>query len=170
MAEDGTTKVGEEGAQAARPSADELMAQVAALESERDKAVAESRKWETRSKSNAEKARAYDELAAKSMTDAERADAASKRAEEAEAELARYRRADERREWERRAAEKTGVPADVLSSMEAESAEDLMKRAEAIKGYFEAPAAPVVATEGVQPPSPSAGETANDWLRSTIRK
>ena len=143
MAEDGTTKVGGEGAQAARPSADELMARVAALESERDKAVAESRKWETRSKSNAEKA---------------------------EAELARYRRADERREWERKAAEKTGVPADVLSSMEAESAEDLMKRAEAIKGYFEAPAAPVVATEGVQPPDPSAGETANDWLRSTIRK
>ena len=150
------------GAEGAEPERD--------WKAEYERLLRHSRTWEDKAKRLKEKADRYDELAAKSMTDAERADAASKRAEEAEAELARYRRADERREWERRAAEKTGVPADVLSSMEAESAEDLMKRAEAIKGYFEAPAAPVVATEGVQPPDPSAGETANDWLRSTIRK
>ena len=63
MAEDTTTETGGEGAQAAQPSVDELMAQVKALTDERDKAVAESRKWEGRSKSNSEKAKKYDELA-----------------------------------------------------------------------------------------------------------
>ena len=80
MAEDTTTTTEGEGAQAAQPSVDELMAQVKALTDERDKAVAESRKWEGRSKSNSEKAKKYDELAAQSMNDAERADAEKARA------------------------------------------------------------------------------------------
>ena len=90
MAEDTTTTTEGEGAQAAQPSVDELMAQVKALTDERDKAVAESRKWEGRSKSNSEKAKKYDELAAQSMNDAERADAEKARADEAEAKLAQY--------------------------------------------------------------------------------
>ena len=49
MAENTTTKG--EGDQAAQPSVVELMAQAKALTGERDKAVAESRKWEGRSKS-----------------------------------------------------------------------------------------------------------------------
>ena len=90
MAEDTTTTTEGEGAHAAQPSVDELMAQVKALTDERDKAVAESRKWEGRSKSNSEKAKKYDELAAQSMNDAERADAEKARADEAEAKLAQY--------------------------------------------------------------------------------
>ena len=133
-----------------------------------DKLLAQSRKWERQSKSNAEKAKAYDDLMAKSMTDAERAEAATKRAEDAEAELERYRRADERRGWVEKVGKSTGVPADVLSGMEAQSLEELQKRAESIKGYFHVGAAPVVGSDGVQPGSPEPKKSADEWLRSTI--
>lgn len=51
-----------EAAQASQPGVDELAAQVKALTEERDKAVAESRKWEGRSKSNAAAAKRLAEL------------------------------------------------------------------------------------------------------------
>ena len=73
-----------EAAQASQPGVDELVAQVKALTEERDKAVAESRKWEGRSKSNAAAAKRLAELEDASKTDAEKLADAQKRAEEAE--------------------------------------------------------------------------------------
>ncbi len=73
-----------EAAQASQPGVDELAAQVKALTEERDKAVAESRKWEGRSKSNAAAAKRLAELEDASKTDAEKLADAQKRAEEAE--------------------------------------------------------------------------------------
>lgn len=110
MAEENATTTEGEGAQAAQPSVDELMAQVRALTDERDKAVAESRKWEGRSKSNSEKAKKYDELAAQSMNDAERADAEKARADEAEAKLAQYEADAQFAKDAAEVSEKYGVP------------------------------------------------------------
>lgn len=117
MAEDNTTATGGEGAAAAQPSVDELMAQVKALQDERDKAVAESRKWEGRSKSNSEKAKKYDDLAAQSMTDAEKAAEATKRAESAEKKLAEYERERERAAVVAEVAAEKGVDAEWLGRM-----------------------------------------------------
>ena len=131
-----------------------------------DKLLAQSRKWERQSKASAEKAKAYDEMQAKSMTGSERAEAASKRADEAEAELAKYRRAEERSAWAAKAHESTGVPVDVLQAMEAGSEKEMMARAESLKGYFAK--RQVVPGDGVHLEGTGDGESANDWLRSTI--
>ena len=117
MAEETTTTTEGEGAQAAQPSVDELMAQVKALTDERDKAVAESRKWEGRSKSNSEKAKKYDELAAQSMSDAERAESEKARADKAEAKLAEYERERERAAIVAEVAAAKGVDAEWLGRM-----------------------------------------------------
>lgn len=137
---------------------------------EYERLLKHSRTWEDKAKRLKEKADRLDELEAQSMTDAERAEKASKRAEEAERELERYRRAEERGRWAEAVSKETGVPADVLAAMEAGSADELKERAESIKGYFKTPAAPVVPTDGIQPPNPEPGESANDWLRSTINR
>lgn len=151
MAEDTTTTTEGEGAKAAQPSVDELMAQVKALQDERDKAVAESRKWETRSKSNSDKAKAYDELAAQSMTDAEKLDAASKRAEEAEKRLAEYEAEAQRAKDASEVSEKYGVPASLLTERDRKAME---LQAQAIKAYAEGqPNSQVFASDGRRPGS-----------------
>ena len=157
MAEDTTTTTEGEGAQAARPSVDDLMAQVRALTEERDKAVAESRKWEGRSKSNSEKARKYDELAAQSMTDAERADAATKRADDAEAKLAQYEADAQFAKDAAEVSEKYGVPASLLTERD-RSAMEL--QAQAIKAFAtNQPTARVFPGDGSKPgPAPKSKE------------
>lgn len=134
MAEDNTTTTDGGGAQAAQPSVDDLMAQVKALQDERDKAVAESRKWEGRSKSNSEKAKKYDELAAQSMTDAEKASEATKRAEIAEQKLAEYERERERAAIVAEVAADKGVDADWLSRMAGDGREAIEANADFIAG------------------------------------
>lgn len=149
MAEETTTTTEGEGAQAAQPSVDELMAQVKALQDERDKAVAESRKWEGRSKSNSEKAKKYDELAAQSMTDAEKLEAASKRADDAESKLAAYEAEAKRAKDAAEVSEATGVPASLLTETDRKAME---RQAEAIKAYASGrPAAPVFKGDGKKP-------------------
>lgn len=151
MAEEGTTTTGGEGAQAAQPSVDELMAQVKALTDERDKAVAESRKWEGRSKSNSEKAKKYDELAAQSMNDAERADAEKARADEAEAKLAQYEADAQFAKDAAEVSEKYGVPASLLTERDRKAME---VQAQAIKAFAtNQPTAQVFSQDGTKPGS-----------------
>ncbi len=153
MAEENATTTEGEGAQAAQPSVDELMAQVKALTDERDKAVAESRKWEGRSKSNSEKARKYDELAAQSMTDAEKAEAAVKRAEDAEKKLADYQAEAKRAKDAAEVSEKYGVPASLLTERDRDAME---RQAEAIKAYASGqPSAQVFRQDGRKPGKPA---------------
>lgn len=153
-----------EGPNGAEPTSDEA----AVSREDYERLLSQSRRWERQSKANAEKAKKFDELAAKSMSDAERAEAAAKRASEAEAELARYRLADDRREWARKVSERTSVPADVLAALDVDSEKAMEEAAGPLRGYFERPAAPVVPTAGVQPSQPGAGKTPNEWLRETI--
>lgn len=135
--------------QAAQPTVEELQAQLEAMTAERDKAVEQSRKWEGRSKSNAEKAKAYDELAAKSMTAEERAEAAAKRADDAESKLAEY---EEKAQFAKDAAEvseKYGVPASLLTERDRDAME---AQAKAIKEYASGqPTAPVFTADGTKP-------------------
>ena len=149
MAEENATTTEGEGAQAAQPSVDELMAQVKALTDERDKAVAESRKWEGRSKSNSEKAKKYDELAAQSMTDAERIDAETKRADAAERRLAEYEAEAQRAKDAAEVSEKYGIPASLLTETERKAME---LQAQAIKAFAEGqPSAQVFKADGSKP-------------------
>lgn len=149
MAKDDTTTTGGEGAAAAQPSVDELMAQVRTLTDEREKAVAESRKWEGRSKSNSEKAKKYDELAAQSMTDAEKAEEAIKRADAAEVRLAEYEAETRFAKDAAEVSEKYGVPASLLTERDREAME---KQAQAIKAFATGqPSAQVFAKDGTKP-------------------
>lgn len=116
----------------------------------------------------------YDELKAKAarLDELEEAaksdlDKANERAAAAEAKVAEYEAAESRRAWTAKAAEATGVPVDVLSAIEADSEESLMEKAESLKGYFTAPPAPVVGSDGVRASVP-APESGDDWLRSTL--
>ena len=166
MAEENATATEGEGAQSAQPSVDELMAQVKALTEERDKAVAESRKWEGRSKSNSEKARKYDELAAQSMTDAEKAEAAVKRAEDAEKKLADYQAEAKRVKDAAEVSEKYGVPASLLTERD-RSAMEL--QAQAIKAFAtNQPTAHVFSQDGTKPGQSPADPKKQfaDWFQS----
>ncbi len=157
MAEQNTTATDGEGAQAAQPSVDELMAQVKALTDGRDKAVAESRKWEGRAKSNSEKAKKYDELAAQSMTDAEKVEEAIKRAESAEAKLAEYEADAQFAKDAAEVSEKYGVPASLLTERDRKAME---LQAQAIKAFAtNQPTAHVFSQDGTKPgPAPKSKE------------
>ena len=150
---------------AAQSTMEELQNQVTKLQAERDKAVEESRKWEKRSKSNAEKARAYDELAAKSMTDKERAEAALKQAEEAKAELEQFRAEAQRARDAAEIAEAYGLPASLLTESDREAME---AQAKSILAFAKnQPTAPVFTADGGQPGQPRQSPVAGlaDWLR-----
>ena len=126
---------------------------------------AHSREWEKKAKANAQAAEELEQLKASHLSDLEHMQRQYQKEKERADALAAEK---ERASWVTEVSKSTGVPRDVLDGMAASSADELMERAESIKGYFERPAAPVVPTDGVQPPEPSAGKTANDWLRSTI--
>lgn len=95
-----------------------------------DKLLAQSRKWEERSKANAEKAKAYDELKASTRTDAEKLADATKRAEDAEAKVAEYERKAERAAIVAEVAAEKGVDAGWLSRMAGDTREEVEANAE----------------------------------------
>ena len=102
---------------------------------EYEKLLEQSRKWEARSKSNAEKARAYDE-AAKAAADADgKLGDLADRAEKAEAELAALKAERERERTVADVAKGANVPADVLRLMRGDTAEELQAAADALSGY-----------------------------------
>lgn len=166
MAEETTTTTYGEGAQAAQPSVDELMAQVRALTDERDKAVAESRKWEGRSKSNSEKAKKYDELAAKSMTAEDQIKALTERADAAERALADYEAQAQFAKDAAEVSEKYGMPASLLTERD-RSAMEL--QAQAIKAFAtNQPTAHVFSQDGTKPGQSPADPKKQfaDWFQS----
>ena len=124
---------------------------------------AEARKWEKLAKANKDAAQKYDELQKAQMSDKERAD-------KAEAELKRYKQLEEKREWVREVSKKTGVPSEVLDAMQADTKQELEARADSIKDFFKKSTAPVVKSDGTQPAQPHAGQTGNDWIRSSIQR
>lgn len=121
---------------------------------EYDKLLADSRKWEDRAKKNAAAAKELDELKARSMTDAERAEAAERRAAEAEAKVAEYERRDEVRGIVAQVAAEKGVDAEVLAEMGGTDRESVEAKADLLaKAYGDLPKYPSVADRGQQRPA-----------------
>lgn len=154
----------QDATETAEPSVEELKRQLADMTAERDKAVEQSRKWEGRSKSNADKAKRYDELAAQSMTDAERIEAEKARADEAEAKLAAYEAEAQRAKDAAEVSEATGVPASLLTE---DSREAMERQAEAIRAYAAGqPTAQVFPADGSQPDGPKGTpqQAFHEWI------
>ena len=112
----------EQGAQPMEQAGTEA-AQPTPAEPERDwkaeyeKVLAQSRKWEQRSKDNAAAAKELEALKDASKTDAEKLADATKRAEKAEAALAEYERERERAAIVAEVAAAKGVDAEWLGRM-----------------------------------------------------
>ena len=125
----------EQGAQPTEQTETEA-AQPTPAEPERDwkaeyeKVLAQSRKWEQRSKDNAAKAKELDELKAATQTDAEKLADAVKRAESAESKLAELERAAERAAIVAEVAAKSGVDAEWLGRMAGDTAEEIQANAD----------------------------------------
>ena len=146
-----------EETQGAQPTeqAAEQAAQAVPAEPERDwkaeyeKALAQSRKWEQRSKDNAAKAKELDELKAATQTDAERLADAQKRAEEAEAKVKAYEAKAERAGIVAEVAAAKGVDADWLSRMAGDDRESIEANADWLRARIsESPIYPSVADNG----------------------
>ena len=123
--------------QAAQPETD-WKAEFERVTAELEEARRQSRKWEERSKGNADKAQRHDELAAQSMTDAARRDAQTNRPG---------------------GAEKFGIPASLLTETGRKAME---LQAQAIKAFAEGqPSAQVFKADGSKPEgSPNAPQQA----------
>ena len=130
MAEETTSTATEQVETATEPHGED--AQGKDWKAEYEKLLEQSRKWEARSKSNAEKARAYDE-AAKAAADAD--GKLGDLAEKAEAELAALKAEREREQTVADVAKKANVPADILTLMRGDTAEELQAAADALSGY-----------------------------------
>lgn len=115
---------GTDAAQAAQTAAQDTVSRA-----DYDKLLAESRKWEARSKANAEAAKRLAELEDASKTDAEKLADATKRAEEAEAKVADYERRAERAGIVAEVAAEKGVDAEWLGRMSGDTREEIESNA-----------------------------------------
>ena len=92
---------------------------------EYEKALAQSRKWEQRSKANADAAKKLAELEDSTKTDAERLAEAQKCADEAEAKVAEFERRAERAAIVAEVAAAKGVDAEWLGRMSGDTREEV---------------------------------------------
>lgn len=169
-----------EDTQGAQPTeqAAEQAAQAAPAEPERDwqaeyeKVLAQSRKWEQRSKENAAKAKELDELKAATQTDAEKLADAVKRAESAEQKLAELERVAERAGIVAEVAAKSGVDAEWLGRMAGDTAEEIQANADFLaQRLSNAPIYPSVTDNGPRktPEKKSAERQFEDWFKQVSR-
>ena len=116
---------------------------------EYEKAVAQSRKWEQRSKDNAAAAKELDEMRKQSMSDAERAVSEKARADKAEAKLAESERERERAVIVAEVAAAKGVDAEWLGRMAGDDRESIEANADWLRARIsESPIYPSVADNG----------------------
>lgn len=118
-----------------------------------EQAIAESRKWESRSKANAEKAAKYDELQAQSKSVEERLTAI-------EAENKALKDREARNALVAQVAQATGVSETIIASLSATDEESLTAQAKAIAEAYKTPGgAPKVSEGGQMPNNPAQPET-----------
>ena len=108
-----------------------------------EQAIAESRKWESRSKANADKAKKYDELESAKKTLEERVSDIESRNKALEDEKARA-------ELVKAVASVTGVPESIVSTLSATDEETMTAQANAIAENYKTP--------GGAPKAPEAGK------------
>ncbi len=122
---------------------------------EYDKLLAQSRKWEQRSKDNAAAAKRLAELEDASKTDAEKLADATKRAERAEQKLAEYESKAERATIVAEVAAAKGVDAEWLGRMTGDTREEIEANADFVVGRLgAAPIYPSVPDNGPGRPAP----------------
>lgn len=120
---------------------------------EYEKVLAQSRKWEQRSKDNAAAAKELEALKDASKTDAEKLADANKRADKAEQRLAEYERAAERAAIVAEVAANKGVDAEWLGRMAGDDREAIEANADYIASKLSgAPIYPSVADNGASKP------------------
>lgn len=140
---------------------------------EYEKVLAQSRKWEQRSKDNAAKAKELDELKAATQTDAEKLADAVKRAESAESKLAELERAAERAGIVAEIAAKSGVDAEWLGRMSGDTAEEIQANADFLASKLSgAPIYPSVTDNGQKkaPSKKSAQDQFGDWFATVSNR
>ena len=116
---------------------------------EYEKVLAQSRKWEQRSKDNAAAAKELDEMRKQSMSDAERAESEKARADKAESKLAEYERRAERAAIVAEVAAAKGVDAEWLGRMVGDDREAIEANADYIASKLSgAPIYPSVPDNG----------------------
>lgn len=114
-----------------------------------DKLLAQSRKWEQRSKDNAAAAKELEALKDASKTDAEKLADATKRAEDAEARLAEYERERDRAAIVAEVAAAKGIDAEWLGRMTGDTREEIEANADYIASKLSgAPIYPSVPDNG----------------------
>lgn len=122
---------------------------------EYEKVLAQSRKWEQRSKDNAAAAKELEALKDASKTDAEKLADATKRAERAEEKLADYERKAERAAIVAEVAANKGVDAEWLARMAGDDREAIEANADYIASKLSgAPIYPSVADNGGRKAAP----------------
>lgn len=122
---------------------------------EYEKVLAQSRKWEQRSKDNAAAAKELDEMRKQSMSDAERAESEKARADKAEAKLAEYERERERAAIVAEVAADKGVDAEWLGRMAGDDREAIEANADYIASKLSgAPIYPSVPDNGGRKAAP----------------
>ena len=120
---------------------------------ERDKLVAQSRKWEERAKANKAKADKADQMEEASKTDAEKLSDAVKRAEKAESKLREYEAKAERDGIVHEVAEAKGVDRELLSRMSGDDRESVEANADWLKAKLASiPKYPTVDDNGGKTP------------------
>jgi len=124
-----------------------------------EQAISESRKWETRSKANAEKAKKYDEMEEAKKTLEERV---------ASIEAANKALSDEkeRAKLVKAVAKATGVPESIVSTLSATDEESMTAQAQAIAENYKTPGGAPKAPEAGKFPK---GEGATDEKRQFVR-
>lgn len=105
-----------------------------------EQTLAESRKWEKRSKANAEKAKAYDDLESAKRTLEERVGAIEAANKALEGEKARASLVKE-------VSESTGVPEAIVSTLAGDDEETLTAQAQAIAAAYKTPGGAPSASE-----------------------
>ena len=127
-----------------------------------EKALSESRKWESRSKANAEKAKKYDELENAKKTLEERVasiEAANKALEDEK----------ERAELVKAVAKATGVPESIVSTLSATDEEAMTAQAQAIAENYKTPGgAPKAPEAGMFPRDASQAKTAKQQFAEAL--
>lgn len=134
---------------------------------EYEKVLAQSRKWEQRSKDNAAAAKELEALKDASKTDAEKLADATKRMEEAEAKVAEYERRAERATIVAEVAASKGVDAEWLGRMSGDERDDIEANADFLASKLSSqPIYPSVTDNGQRktPSKKTARDQFGDWF------
>ena len=129
-----------------------------------EKTLAESRKWEKRSKENFEKAKKYDEMESANKTLEERVASIEAANQALEAEKARSALV-------KKVAQATGVPEAIVSALSATDEDGMTAQATAIAENYKVPGgAPSVPEAGRFPKGKEQGNAATDEKRKFVRE